>query len=68
MTCDILVPQPVIEPMSAAVEALHPNHWTAREYLKFNIQIILGLALIVWRSELVFFHICFLEQHQYKLL
>ena len=54
MTRGILIPQPVIEPMSAAVEALCPNHWTPREYLKFNILIILDLALIVWRSELVF--------------
>ena len=54
MTHGILVPQPMIEPMPAAVETLSPNHWTAREYLKFNILIILDLALIVWRSELVF--------------
>ena len=31
--CRTLVPQPGIEPAPAALEAWHPNHWTAREVL-----------------------------------
>ena len=30
--CGILVPGPGIEPVSPAVEAQTPNHWTAREF------------------------------------
>ena len=30
--CKILVPRPGIEPVSPAVEAQSPNHWTAREF------------------------------------
>ena len=39
--CRILVPQPVIEPRSLAVEARSPNHWATREFpnLKKNSQI-----------------------------
>ena len=29
--CGILLPRPGIKPVSPAVEAQHPNHWTARE-------------------------------------
>ena len=29
--CGILVPQPGTEPRATAVNALSPNHWTARE-------------------------------------
>ena len=32
VACGILVPQPGFEPISPAVEALSPNHWTAREF------------------------------------
>jgi len=32
----ILVLQPGIEPWATAVEALSPNHWTAREFPKMN--------------------------------
>ena len=31
VACEILVPQPGIEPLPPAVEAQSPNHWTARE-------------------------------------
>ena len=31
VACGILVPQPGIEPVSPALEALSLNHWTARE-------------------------------------
>ena len=31
MACGILVPRLGIEPMSPAVEARSPNHWTTRE-------------------------------------
>ena len=33
MACEILVPQPGIEPGPSAVEAQSSNHWTAREFL-----------------------------------
>ena len=28
----ILAPRPVIEPVSSAVKAQNPNHWTTREF------------------------------------
>ena len=31
MTCEILVPQPRIEPIPSVVEALSLNYWIARE-------------------------------------
>ena len=34
MTCGILVPQPVIEPVPLAVRTWSPNHWTIREFLE----------------------------------
>ena len=30
-TCGILIPQPGIKPVSPALEAQSPNHWTAKE-------------------------------------
>ena len=33
--CEILVPQPGIEPRPSAVKALSPNPWTAREFPRF---------------------------------
>ena len=35
MACQILVPQPGIEPVSPAVETWSPNHWTTREFPVF---------------------------------
>ena len=35
MACGILVPQPGFEPRPLAVKAWSPNHWTAREFLKY---------------------------------
>ena len=32
MACEILVPQPEIEPGPSAVRVGSPNHWTAREF------------------------------------
>ena len=32
-TWRVLVPQPGIEPVSLAVEAQSPNHWTTKEFL-----------------------------------
>ena len=37
--CEILVPQPGIEPGTLAVQAQSPNHWTAREFLIINFDI-----------------------------
>ena len=37
MTCRILVPQPGIEPMPLAGEALSPNHWTARKFPRCSL-------------------------------
>jgi len=36
VACGILVPQLGIEPGPSAVRAKTPNHWTAREFSKFN--------------------------------
>ena len=36
MACGILVPRLGIEPMSPAVEARSPNHWTIREVPKME--------------------------------
>ena len=29
--CEVLVPQPGVEPWALAVKVLNPNHWTSRE-------------------------------------
>ena len=34
LACRILVPWPGIEPVPPAVEAQHPYHWTAKEFLR----------------------------------
>ena len=34
MACEILVPQPGIEPVPSTVKARSPNHWTTREFPK----------------------------------
>ena len=36
--CGILLPRPAIEPMSPAVEAQIPNHWTARVFQNPNLK------------------------------
>ena len=42
-----LVPQPRIKPMSLALEAWGPNHWTAREVPESCYFFILGFPLTV---------------------
>ena len=32
VACEILVPRPGIKPLSPAVEAWSPNHWTTTEF------------------------------------
>ena len=44
--CEILVPQPGIEPLPPAVEAQSPNHWTARE-----VPIFLTLSLVLCKCS-----------------
>ena len=45
--CGILVPPPGIKPMPPAVDALSPNHWTAREFRQSAF--IFTLLDIKWR-------------------
>ena len=35
--CEILVPQPGIEPMLSVVKGQSPNHWTTRELSKMQV-------------------------------
>ena len=39
MACGILV-KPGIEPGPSAVKALSPNHWTAREFPVFPVDVV----------------------------
>ena len=55
MACRILVPPPGIEPMPLAVEALSPNHWTARNsQIKaiFSRSLNIRLKILVLNSNL----------------
>ena len=45
LACVILVPQPGVEPMSPALEAWSPNHWTTRELPYTNFRIVCSVAL-----------------------
>ena len=36
--CDMLVPQPGIEPQPSTVRAWSPNHWTVKEFLTMSVQ------------------------------
>ena len=36
--CDMLVPQPGIEPRPSTVRAWSPNHWTVKEFLAMSVQ------------------------------
>ena len=37
LACEILVPQPGIEPMPSVVKGQSPNHWTTRELSKMQV-------------------------------
>ena len=41
VACGILVPQPGIEPVSPAMEAWSPNHWTAGEFPLYTVFVIM---------------------------
>ena len=46
--CGILVPKPGIKPVTPAVEAQRPNHWTARKGPRNTEQIHQGDSLAGW--------------------
>ena len=50
VTWGILVPQPEIEPVPAAVKGQNPNHWTAREFPHFSFR-IWSWALLHFSSQ-----------------
>ena len=63
MTCDVLVPQPGIEPEPPAVKAPNPNHWTARDsfFAIFCLKYIYIYTHIAMKQQLrqsnsTFFH------------
>ena len=45
VACEILVPQPAIEPMLSALEMQSPNHWTAKEVPHNSLYVFSFFAL-----------------------
>ena len=61
MACEILVPQPEIEPMPPALEAQSLNHWTTRGVpalgpfrQKFCLECVFPRQGLVWRADFTF--------------
>ena len=58
VTWGILVPQPEIEPVPAAVKGQNPNHWTAREFPQkknfFFLYCVFVFSLKVCNQKTVF--------------
>ena len=48
MTCEILVPQPGIEPVPPAVQVWNPNHWTPREVPR--LQLLMSESPLTYRE------------------
>ena len=60
-TCGILVPWPGIEPLTPAVNAQSPNHWTARE---FPLSIISIIYLSIYLSSIYLLGTWFSFNHE----
>ena len=52
VACRILVPRPGIEPVSPAMEAQSPNHWTSREFPDLSLLVSSKLDFLSQRASI----------------